>query len=211
MRLHRGIGHAGLALLAMAASLPVAGDALAASKIEVTRFHAPDVPQSGGIAVEPQPGPPDDSLEYRTFASAVGQALAQMGFTDETGLETFRASPYVALIAYDREVRSPNVVPQRRSSVSVGMGGSTGGYHSGLGMGLGIGINLSGKPKDIVFTTLSVQIRRRSDNQAVWEGRAQTSAKVGSQESQAGETAPRLAAALFRDFPGKSGETIKVK
>ena len=72
-------------------------------------------------------------------------------------------------------------------------------------------INLSGKPKDIVVTRLSVQIRRRADGQTLWEGRAETSAKVGTPASQAGLSASKLANALFRDYPGKSGETITVK
>ncbi len=205
-------GLATLAMIggAMAGSLALSGCTTAVPSVEVTRFHAPGaVPMSGGILVEPQPGPPDDSIEYRTFAGAVAQELQRVGFTDETSLKTLRASDYVAQIAYNRDVRSPIDPRAGRGPVSVGVGGSTGSYGSGLG--LGIGIDLSGKPKDIVVTSLSVQIRRRSDNQSLWEGRAQTSAKVGTPASQAGLAAGKLAAALFKDYPGKSGETITVK
>ena len=93
--------------------------------------------------------------------------------------------------------------------MSVGVGGSTGSYGSGIG--LGIGINLSGKPKDIVTSTLSVQIRRRADNLAIWEGRASTDAKDGSPAAQPGIAAAKLAGALVRDYPGQSGQTITVK
>jgi len=200
----------GLAAVAMMGGFALSGCATSVPSVEVTRFHAPGaVPMSGGILVEPQPSPPDDSIEYRTFAGAVAQELQRVGFTDESGRQTLRASDYVAQIAYSRDVRSP-VDPRRgRGPVSVGVGGATGSYGSGLGVG--IGIDLSGKPKDIVVTRLSVQIRRRSDNQSLWEGRAETSAKVGTPASQASLTAGKLANALFRDYPGKSGETITVK
>jgi hypothetical protein len=104
-------------------------------------------------------------------------------------------------------VRDPGAV--QRSPVSVGVGGSTGSY--GSGVGLGIGINLSGKPKKIIATQLSVQIRRRSDSLAIWEGRARTEAKEGTPAAQPGLAASKLASALFGGYPGQSGQTIKVK
>lgn len=201
----------GPVLMAMAGALVLAGCTTAIAPVEVTRFHAgAPVPQSGGILVEPAPEMgKDDSIEFRTFAGAVSQELQRIGFTDEAGRQTFAPSEYVALVRYDRDVRSPYAARGSESPVSVGVGGSTGSYGSGLGVG--IGINLSGKPKDIVTSRLAVQIRRRADNKAVWEGRAETSAKVGTPASQPGLAAPKLAAALFRDYPGKSGETITVK
>ncbi|MGD9811885.1 MAG: hypothetical protein AB7U35_11210 [Sphingobium sp.] len=175
--------------------------------VEVTRFHAEGpVAQTGGIVVEPMAGTVEAGIEFRTYAGAVAQELQRVGFTDETGKQTFAASEYVAYLGYSRDLRSPTA---SRSPVSVGVGGSTGSYGSGLGVG--IGINLSGKPKPLVTTQLSVQIRRRADDQAVWEGRAVTQAKDGSPAAQPGIAAEKLAAALFSGYPGKSGETITVK
>ena len=175
--------------------------------VEVTRFHAEGpVVQSGGFLVEPASGQPDNSIEFRTYAGAVSQEMQRLGFVDEAGKQTFAASQYVALLSYSRDVRSPMV---SKSPVSVGVGGSTGSYGSGIG--LGIGIDLSGKPKDVVTTQLSVQIRRRADNAAIWEGRATTQAKDGSPAAQPGIAAAKLASALFSGYPGKSGETITVK
>jgi len=175
--------------------------------VEVTRFHAGDaVARSGGFLIEGADGLSSDSIEFRTYAGAVSQQMQRVGFTDETGLKTFAPSQYIARISYGRDVRS--AAPVSRSPVSVGVGGSTGSYGSGLG--LGIGINLSGKPKDQIDTRLSVQIRRRADNAAIWEGRAQTIAKEGTPASQPGIAAAKLATALFSNYPGKSGETITV-
>ncbi|MPT47188.1 MAG: DUF4136 domain-containing protein [Sphingobium sp.] len=192
----------------IAGGLALSGCATSVAPVDVTRFHAGGpVVQAGGIVVEPQIGPPVDQLEFRTYAGAVSQELQRIGFVDEAGRQTTAPSQYVALISYDRVVQSPYA--DSRSPVSVGVGGSTGSYGSGLGVG--IGINLSGKPKDVVVTRLSVQIRRRADNIAIWEGRAETSAKVGTPASQAGLAAGKLASALFKGYPGKSGETITVK
>jgi hypothetical protein len=57
---------------------------------------------------------------------------------------------------------------------------------------------------------LSVRIARRDGGNVVWEGRASVEAKQGSPASQPGLAAAKLAEALFRDFPGESGTTIRV-
>lgn len=191
----------------LAGTATLSGCATAIPPVEVTRFHAgPPVPSSGGIVVEEAQGNTDVSMEFRTYAAAVGQELQRIGFVDETGKKTLRASDYVALVSFRRSFRPSG---PRQSPVSVGVGGATGSYGSGLGVG--IGINLSGKPKDVVTSELSVQIRRRADNAAMWEGRALTEAKDGSPAAQPGIAAGKLASALFRDYPGLSGQTITVK
>mgnify|MGYP006077721795 CR=1 FL=1 len=183
------------------------GCATAVSPVEVTRFHAPDpVARSGGFLVEPMVVQLVETIEFRTYAAAVSQEMQRIGFTDEAGKQTLAPSEYVVRVDAQRTVQSPLAA---RSPVSVGVGGSTGSY--GSGVGLGIGIDLSGKPKDIVTTSLSVQIRKRADNSAIWEGRAVTQAKEGTPAAQPGLAAAKLASALFSGYPGKSGETITVK
>lgn len=55
---------------------------------------------------------------------------------------------------------------------------------------------------------LDVRIQRRSDGSVFWQGRA-----VDEGPANADRTAmvERLATALFRDFPGESGRTIRVR
>lgn len=200
---HRRRGFAAALLFGLA----LTGCQTAVAPVEVTRFHGPQpVAQSGGFVIEPAPGLSTDSIEFRTYAGAVSQEMQRVGFNDESALQTLVPSQYVARVGFSRDTRSPMAA---RSPVSVGVGGSTGSYGSGLGVG--IGLNLSGPPKPIVTTTLDVQIRRRTDNQAVWEGRAITQAKDGTPAAQPGVAAAKLAAALFTGYPGKSGETITVK
>lgn len=192
----------------LVAILVLGGCAASIPPVDVTRFHAAEpVARSGGIMIEPASGGQEGSVEFRTYAGAVSRELQRIGFTDETHVQALAPSRYVALISFSRDVRS--LAAAAKSPVGVGVGGSTGSYGSGLGVG--IGINLSGKPKNIVTTRLSVQIRARDTNEAIWEGRASTQAKEGNPASQPGIAAEKLAAALFSGYPGKSGETITVK
>jgi hypothetical protein len=56
-----------------------------------------------------------------------------------------------------------------------------------------------------VGSPLSVRIKRRSDGTLFWEGRAMDPSGKGAVD------AATLASALFRDFPGESGRTIRVR
>lgn len=191
----------------LSATALLAGCATAVAPVEVTRFHAPDpVARSGGFMIEPMVVQLVETIEFRTYAAAVSQEMQRIGFVDEAGKRTLAPSEYIVRVDAQRSVQSPLA---SRSPVSVGVGGSTGSY--GSGVGLGIGIDLSGKPKNVVTTSLSVQIRKRADNSAIWEGRAVTQAKEGTPAAQPGLAAAKLASALFSGYPGKSGETITVK
>lgn len=200
-----------IALLALIA-LPLSACATAAPRVEVTRFHVDNPARSGTLAVEEMPGNPDVSLEFRTYADAVAQQMQGVGFSPVQGAQ----SDYVALVSFARSFRPSGIDRSSDKPVSVGMSGgigSGGGRRGGTfgGLGLGVGINLSGKPKDIVTTELHVQLRRRSDSAAIWEGRATTEAKQGTPASQPATAAQKLAAALIGGYPGESGRTITVK
>ncbi len=188
-----------------ALALALAGCATALSPVDVTRFHGDAVARTGTISVVPADSREAGSLEFRSTVNAVSAALRRTGYQV---LDDGAPSPqYRAVVGLSRETVEPG--QDRRSPVSVGVGGSTGSYGSGLG--LGIGIDLSGKPKPIVYTQLRVQIRRASDDGAIWEGRAETGAKQGSPAAQPGMAAGKLADALFSNFPGPSGVTVTVK
>lgn len=191
---------------AAVAALPlllVSACSTALPPVEVTRFHEAQAARGGTVRLVPEEGGDAASLEYRTFASAVADALTRAGFT----VVDDPSASLVARIGMNRSVDRP--VDRRGSPVSVGVGGSTGSYGSGLG--LGVGINLSGPPKAVIGTQLRVQIRRADSNAAVWEGRAETAAKENSPAAQTGIAAGKLADALFKDYPGESGATIRVK
>lgn len=207
-------------LLAALAGTMLSGCATPIAPVEVTRFHRLDTAPArltGRYAIVPAdadassgtPTGAQTGLAWQTYAAAVSRQLDLVGAVAERPGDSARTDYLVTL---DVE-RSERRAGERRSPVSVGVGGGVGGGggYSGGGVGLGIGINLGGGNRGEVETRLSVRILRRSDNQAVWEGRAVTVAGARTPAAQPGIAADKLAAALFRDFPGRSGETISVE
>lgn len=191
--------------LAVAAlALALSGCVAPVGPVEVTRFHVPDTARIGRgvVAVEPAPGMVADSLEWRTYAAAVGRQLTLAGYREQ-------AAGTGDQVAYVR-LRRQTYQPQRnRSPVSVGVGGSTGSY--GSGVGLGLGIDLSGPPPAVVETELAVTIKDRATGQALWEGRSSFAVSEKSPLANSQLGAAKMAEALFKGFPGNSGETIQVK
>ncbi|MCB2078980.1 MAG: DUF4136 domain-containing protein [Novosphingobium sp.] len=173
--------------------------------VEVTRFHAPetDVLGRGEISVVPARGEDGESLEFRSYAAAVARELVRIGYVEKA---TGSGSPQIAVVRVTRQIVEPGGA---RSPVSVGVGGSTGSY--GSGVGVGIGFDLSPRPSEQIETTLAVVIRDRETRKSLWEGRASFTVTATSPLSNTQLGAPKLAEALFRGFPGESGETILVE
>lgn len=174
--------------------------------VEVTRFRVDDVGR-GTITLIPANGD-SESLEFRAYADAVGDALSKQGYTV---VARGKSAAFVAVVdirADKRTVRSQSPI-----SIGLGAGGETGGYRGG-GVGIGGGISFPigrGRTRDQVLTTLSVKINTAQDNQGVWEGRATTQEVRPTGTGNANLTSAKLAAALFTGFPGESGRTITVK
>ena len=170
------------------ASLALAGCAAMTPPVDVTRFHnaqaAPIVP--GSVVIEANAADLGDSrnIEYTTYRAALLRELQRVGFSEAR--DGSGNSDYVARYTIERARIDAG---GSRSPVSVGVGGST---------------------KDKIVTELSVRITKRQGDQVVWEGRASVEAKHGSPASQPGLAAAKLAEALFKDFPGESGTTIRV-
>lgn len=188
-----------LPILALAA---LAGCVAPVGPVEVTRFHVPDAPLGRGpIAVVPAPGMPDTSLELRAYQAAISRELARIGYAP--------AAPGGAQVAEVRLMRRTWQPERERGPVSVGVGAGGGSY--GSGAGLGVGIDLSGRPAAQTETELGVMIKDRPGGRTIWEGRALFMVRADSPLAQTDLGAAKLAEALFRGFPGNSGETILVK
>ena len=65
--------------------------------------------------------------------------------------------------------------------------------------------------RELIGTMLEVRIKRRSDGTVFWEGRATMEARVGTADSDRVVAVDQLARALFQDFPGESGRTIRAR
>lgn len=198
--------HLSVALLS-AAALALGGCATAVPPVEVTRFHKAIPGWAPGTRYAIQTAPLDDpaampSIEWNSYRAAVEQQLQRQGLVAAGANET---APLRVRVGFDR---SQQLDGPRRSPVSVGVGGSTGSY--GSGVGLGIGFNLGGGPKRMADLQLSVRIDDAATGQALWEGRALTAVPVKAPAAQPSLAAAKLAEALFKDFPGESGRTISV-
>lgn len=189
--------------ISVAGLLALSGCVVPTGPVEVTRFNraAEGVTYGNGsysveVAGDSAVG---QGLAASPYLAAVVREMQRVGYTDKVG----GGSDVTAEV----RVSTADIRPQR-NPVSVGVGGSAGSY--GSGVGLGVGIDLSGRSKWQVETTLAVRIIRRSDNLVIWEGKAVQAAKAGSPAAQPGIAASKLAEAMFKDFPGVSGETIRV-
>ncbi|WP_066724157.1 DUF4136 domain-containing protein [Sphingomonas pituitosa] len=175
--------------------------------IDVTRYHLNEPFERTTVTIMPMSGAMDVTPEFRAYADAVQAELGKQGYVPAT---SDRPAGYIASVSFTRASRG---VIREPSPVSIGLGGGSFGGGRGGGVGLGGGFSFGlGKRKqnEILVSQLWVQLRRRAGESVIWEGRAETTG-VGIKDNQPAATAQRLAAALFKDFPGESGITTTVK
>jgi hypothetical protein len=196
MQIHRSIALVVLPLALSACMIPT-------GPVEVTRFNRAAegvVYGQGSFSVTPGDAAAGDSLKLSPYLAAIGREMARVGYT-----QALHQGDIIAEVSVERtEFRSDG-----RSPVSVGVGGSTGSYGSGVGAGVGVNLGSLGDRRG-VETTLNVRILRSLDNLVIWEGRAVQRGGINSPSAQPGIAASKLAEALFKDFPGQNGETVTV-
>ena len=172
-----------------------------AGPVEVTRYHLSQPIPAGTVqiqSVNSVAGP-----EFRLYADAVGGELGRMGFAPAA---TGARADYIASVDF---IRTDRGQIRTRPPLTIGLGGGSFGGNVGVGGGASVGVG--GKTRTVYGVELGVQLRRHGDNTVVWEGKAITETLSGAPDAQPGDSAARLAAALFKGFPGQSGITITVK
>ena len=156
---------------------------------EVTRSHLGQPIARAQIAVEAFDAADANMPEFRSYAAAVAAELTRLGWTV---VNTVGQSEQVALV---------DVEQGTRAALQTGrVGGSAAAAAANAAAAAGT-----------VATRLEVRIKRRSDGTVFWEGRATSEARVNSADAQRTAAVQRLAEALFRDFPGESGRTIRTR
>lgn len=193
--------------LAFAAALAMAGCATAPTgPVQVTRFvdaAARDRLGQGTIFVEAAPGEEGDAAALLPYKAAVARQLTALGYS-----EAARAG--AGQVVQVRIAQSVTAPTDARGPVSVGVGGSTGSY--GSGVGLGIGLNLGGnRSREQLSTRLEVRINDALTGTSLWEGRALFDVASGAPLADSARNADVMAEALFREFPGNNGETVEVR
>lgn len=202
--------------LPAAAALGLAACAPTPFAADVSRFAVPlPAPAGQTFAVVAEDPRLAGGLEFATYANEVAAELAKLGYTRA-------ASPESA----DMLVRFDYRVDTGRERVRTDFGGGAIGIGLGAGRwgpwgpwsgwgpygawGYGFNDPFFGGPEVRSYTIytsgIDVKIDRRVDGQRLFEGKAE----AVSRSNRLPLLVPNLVDALFTDFPGRSGETVRI-
>lgn len=184
------------------ACLALSACAVPVGPVEVARFHLPDTTAlgHGSIAVTAGPGMDPGSLEIQSYQTAIERKLGALGYSPAS-VDT------ADQIAQIRIARSQIDDSMSATRLGVSAAGST---HASV-VGLGVAIPLGRASTRRTATDLAVVIRDRTSGKVLWEGRASFAVAATSPLAQTQLAAPKLADALFANFPGESGQTVLVR
>lgn len=178
-------------------------------KADVSRFAVPlPAPQGQTFAVVAEDPKLAGGLEFGAYANAVADEMTQLGYVRA-------ATPDNAdmLVRFDYNVdNGREKVRTDLNGAAFGPWGRWGGW-GGRGFGAwGYGFNdpFFGGPEVRSYTVytsgVDVKIDRRADGQRLFEGKAE----AVSRSNRLPRLVPNLVDALFTDFPGNSGETVRI-
>jgi hypothetical protein len=223
------------AALLGAAALGVSGCATGLPA-KVTRYSAMPVPQGQTFYVVPSPGA-KPGLEFNRFATLVAQQMEARGYRPagapnvadmlvkvsygvDEGRQEYSVDPFARSRYYD---------PFYRGFYDPFYGGFYGRpYYSRYGYygyrspfywgwddpfwysspyaGYGSGFRDAIRSYTVYKSELDVDIVRRADNAPLFDGKA----VARSQTDELGTLVPNLVEAMFTNFPGHNGETVKI-
>ena len=179
------------------------GDGPVEGHVTVSRFVAEGPAAQalghGTVAAIPAPGEPSaEPRELATYQAAVIDRLARQGY--RTDVPEAAAGQLVELRLTHDEVAPQEVHKPVSGEATVGMS------NRGSMMGLAVAVDLSKPRGALIATRLEARIRDRATQAVLWEGRADTVTRAGSEKWTDSAIAARLASALFDRFPGATGE-----
>ncbi len=195
---------------------------------QVSRYQAMPAPQGQSFVVVPMDARDIGGLEFSRYASMVAQGMQAQGYVPAASIAQ---ATMVVRVGYGVDQGRTEFVrdfsgfgdPFYRGYGGFGYGGFGHGgfgrpYYSRWGYygarspfyygwnspfyGHGSGID----SYTVYNSYLDVDIRRKLDNAALFEGRA----KARSRTDNLGTLVPNLVEAMFTGFPGRSGETVRI-
>ncbi len=211
------------AFLAAPALLLSLGACATPFRANVARFQQMPAPQGQTFAIQSADPQLQGGLEFSQYAALVAQRLGQLGYTPAAG---GRNATLVVNLDYGVDNGSEKIVttPGFGGYGGFGYGGGWGGGwrrggfgYGGIGYGRGWGWGWNdpffggGWGPDVrsytVYTSfLDMKISRAGDGQRVFEGRARARSTTDSLP----QIVPNLVDAMFTDFPGRSGEELRI-
>lgn len=204
-----------LTRLALPLALAIGLSACAATpfKADVSRFAVPlPAPQGQTFAVVAEDPKLAGGLEFALYAESVAKEMEELGYTRASSPEAANM-----LVRFDYGV--DNGRERVRTDFNGGYGdpffgrfgrfGGFGGFNSGYAFGY-YDPFLGGGPEVRSYTLytsdVDVKIDRTADGQRLFEGKAE----AVSRSNRLPNLVPNLVDALFTDFPGGSGETVRI-
>ena len=187
-------------LLPLVAALALSA-CMAPFEARVARFQQLPPPSGTSFVIEPRDKTNEGGLEFATYANLVRQKLVTAGFQEAANAESAALT-----VQLDYHVSAPREKVQSR--LGLGWGGMGGGF-GGLGGfgGWGGGWNNEVYSVTNYNTVVAMRINRNTDKKSVFEGRAETV----SNSNNLTRLVPNLVTAMFTNFPGSSGETVRVR
>ncbi|GGB50830.1 DUF4136 domain-containing protein [Blastomonas aquatica] len=187
-------------------------------KADVARFQALPAPQGQSFVVTASDPRLQGGLEFGQYAGIVTRQMTQLGYVPAS--DASRADMVVSF-AY-------MVDNGRERVVSDGFGGGFGGGWGGFGPGFGPwgggfgrrafgfgyydpfifgpGWNNNVRSYTVYTSEIDLKIDRVADNSRLFEGKAEAQSRSKNLQY----LVPNLVEAIFTDFPGQSGETVRI-
>ena len=215
-------------------ALPLAAAALLSAcapsfEARVARFSALPTPPAKTFYVEPANKAYVGGLEFASYAKLVKTQMLANGFTEV-------AAPGSAdvTVMLDYDVGAPQQRIQTRPGTNIGWGGGWGAPRLGwrrlglaplLGRRLGrwLGRRRLGRRRlgrrlgwrlgpgslfgDRIYHLMAMKMVRTADKTSLFEGRADTTSRTGNLPA----LMPNLVRAMFTQFPGTNGQTVRVR
>ncbi len=215
--------------LAAPLALLVAAACTTPFRADVARFQQLPAPQGQTFYIQPAAGEKQAGLEFATYADLVAQELSEYGYRQA-------ASPDEATLVVGMSYMVDN--GRERIVTSPGFGGYGGFGYGRFGYGgfgrfsygsyyspfyrsrfrspfyygwydpfFDSGFGYTDVRSYTLYTSeLDLDIRRAADGEPVFEGRA----RARSRDDELTELVPNLVEAMFTDFPGNSGEEVRI-
>lgn len=176
---------------------------------DVTRFHAlPASPSGQTFVIATVNREQSESLAYRKYADEVSAKLQSLGLRPATGPNA--SADYVVTLHYGVRGPTPDV-ESRRGNWSFGVGYGYGHGPWGFGAAYDPAFDNYTDTRQLFVRRVEVDIYRGATydspkKERVFEGRALSTGQNGQLEP----VMPYILDAMFKEFPGRSGETVHV-
>lgn len=183
--------------LVLAPALALAGCAAPGFRAEVTRFHDLGAPGGERVRIIPAEGI-QEGLEFETYAAQLAQYFVNYGYLPAEG------NPPRIIATFGYEARpDPNFSASTGPVVGIGFGG----YGNHVGGSMSTTIDTAEEDRLYYRHTIRLVMTDAGTGKQIFEGTA-----TGFERGEYWPAMmPKLLMALFSDWPGQSGETIKVK